>query len=139
MNLRFGRHSGIHVFMALYGLSVFLETPPHLRKGRKRYIITSFALTILSGLAASLDMASDFQILFEAHSPSDWIALHAKYGDSWERRLNVAAMGLLLLIADGLLVRIPVFLQTQSLTVCNRFIVATWYGSSIGGWQSCLG
>jgi hypothetical protein len=29
---------GIHLFMALYELSVFLETPMPLRKGRKRYI-----------------------------------------------------------------------------------------------------
>ena len=43
--------------MALYGLSVFLETPAPQRKGRKRYIAASFAITAFSAVSASLDMA----------------------------------------------------------------------------------
>lgn len=35
----------IHLFMALYGLSVFLETPKPLRKGIKRYIVEYWWIT----------------------------------------------------------------------------------------------
>jgi hypothetical protein len=38
---------GINLFMSLYSLTVFLETPEPQRKGRKRYIVASFMITVL--------------------------------------------------------------------------------------------
>ncbi|RXW12436.1 hypothetical protein EST38_g13420 [Candolleomyces aberdarensis] len=95
---------GIHLFMALYGLSVFLETPEPLRKGRKRYVAVSFAITTLSALTASLDMADYFQILFKSTSPRHWIEL---LGGSQQARLHLAggtSLGVVIVIGDALLV-----------------------------------
>jgi hypothetical protein len=52
--------------MCLYGLSVFLETPKPLRKGRARFIILSFAIWILSAIPASIDSWVNFEDLFAA-------------------------------------------------------------------------
>lgn len=95
---------GIHVFMALYGLSVFLETPEHLRRGRRRYILASFAITTLSALTASLDVATYFRVLLEATSMPHWRKLYADSETGWERELNVAGMACLFIITDALLV-----------------------------------
>ena len=92
--------------MAFYGLSVFLETPEHLRKGRKRYIAASFVITALSVFTASLDMANYFQLLFQSTSGRHWYELLDKYLIDWEQQLSTAGLGCLLLIGDALLVSI---------------------------------
>ncbi|KAJ2923594.1 hypothetical protein H1R20_g13500, partial [Candolleomyces eurysporus] len=97
--------TGIHLFMALYGLSVYLETPEPQRKGRKRYIVVSFVITALSALPASLDMAHYFQLLFKSTSPGHWLELmKANFNDDWKYLLGDAGGGLLILIGDALLV-----------------------------------
>ena len=98
--------SGIHIFMALYGLSVFLETAAHLRKGRRRYIATSFIITAFSALSASLDMAVYFQVLLNSSSGRHWAQLMEVYRKSEGQLVSTAAVGCLLLIADALLVSI---------------------------------
>jgi hypothetical protein len=90
--------------MALYGLSVFLETPKHLRKGRKRYITASFVITALSTLTGSLDMASYFPVLFQSTSGRHWRELRTESGDTWESKVSMVTIGCLL-ITDVLLVR----------------------------------
>jgi hypothetical protein len=90
--------------MALYGLSVFLETPEHLRKGRKRYIVTSFLITVLSAFTASLDMAALFKLLFDATSPLDHMKLLSIYSSSWSAYVSNAGLGILVWIGDALLV-----------------------------------
>ncbi|KAH6881239.1 hypothetical protein BKA70DRAFT_1125905 [Coprinopsis sp. MPI-PUGE-AT-0042] len=63
---------GIQMFMCLYGLSVFLETPKlgfqhkQLRKGRARFIILSFTIWILSAIPASIDSWVNFEDLFRS-------------------------------------------------------------------------
>lgn len=90
--------------MALYGLSVFLETPQHLRKGRKRYIATSFIITGLSTFTAALDISLYFQVLFEATSPSQWRELlYTSYSD-WKSLVSSTVLGILGWIGDVLLV-----------------------------------
>ena len=96
---------GIHLFMALYGLSVFLETAESQRKGRKRYIAASFVITLLSVLTASLDMANYFQALFKSASPDHWLELMGAYSENWKVLLSDAGLGLVILIGDALLVR----------------------------------
>ncbi|RXW15620.1 hypothetical protein EST38_g10235 [Candolleomyces aberdarensis] len=95
---------GIHIFMAFYGLSVFLETPEHLRKGRRRYIATSFIITFLSALTASLDRAGYFQVLFGSTSPSHWAKLKALNYRQWKSLLSGTVMGILVWIGDALMV-----------------------------------
>ena len=97
---------GIHIFMALYGLSVFLETPESQRKGRKRYVAASFVITVLSALNGSLDMANYFQVLFKSTSPGRWRELMvANFFEDWKYLLSSTALGLVIMIGDALLVR----------------------------------
>ncbi|RXW18592.1 hypothetical protein EST38_g7264 [Candolleomyces aberdarensis] len=96
--------TGIHLFMALYGLSVFLETPESLRKGRKRYIAASFVITILSAFTTSLDIAGYFQVLFQSTSPGHWGELIVGYSQDWEHLVSTAGNGVIILLGDALLV-----------------------------------
>jgi hypothetical protein len=90
--------------MAFYGLCVFLEAPQHLRKGRKRYIATSFVITCIVTFTASLDMAAYFQILFQSTSPSHWRDLMQLDFLDWMKRLSYTSMWVLVWIGDVLLV-----------------------------------
>jgi hypothetical protein len=104
--------TGIHLFMALYGLSVFLETPESQRKGRKRYIAVSFVITALRALTGSIDMANYFQALFNATSPGHWRDLMiVDFYEGWKHFLSNTGVGLIPMIGDALLVRVaPSFL-----------------------------
>ncbi|RXW15615.1 hypothetical protein EST38_g10233 [Candolleomyces aberdarensis] len=95
---------GIHIFMAFYGLSVFLETPEHLRKGRRRYIATSFTITCLAALTASLDIAEYFQALFSSTSSSHWAELLMLDAQQWKKNLSITVLGILVWIGDALMV-----------------------------------
>ena len=95
---------GIQLFMALYGLLVFLETPEPLRKGRKRYIAVSFGITTISAFTASLDMADYFQTLFKSTSPGHWRELYNGYHEEWGYLVSGAGLGLIIMIGDALLV-----------------------------------
>jgi hypothetical protein len=96
--------SGIHIFMAFYGFCVFLEAPQHLRKGRKRYIATSFVITCIATFTASLDMAAYFQILFQSTSPSHWRDLMQLGFLDWKTKLSSTGLWILVWIGDILLV-----------------------------------
>jgi hypothetical protein len=95
---------GINLFMSLYGLTVFLETPEPQRKGRKRYIVASFIITVLFSFAASLDMADCFQTLFKSTSPSHWRELLRVNFLNWKHFVGYTAVGLFIAIGDALLV-----------------------------------
>jgi hypothetical protein len=92
--------------MAVYGLCVFLETPEHLRKGRRRYILISFIITSLWATGAALDIAHYFQLLFESTSGYHLLVLTAETQGTWAPMLSVVGLGGLLLVADGLLVSV---------------------------------
>ena len=95
---------GINLFMSLYGLTVFLETPEPQRKGRKRYIVASFMITVLFSLIASLDMANYFQTLLKSTSPSHWRELLGVSYQDWKYFVGYTALGLCIAIGDALLV-----------------------------------
>ena len=99
--------------MALYGLSVFLETPAHLRKGRKRYIAASLLITTLATLSASLDMEVYFQVLLGSSSARHWLSLFSNSTNKWDAQVSSAAVGCLILIADGLLVSVCLCVLTD--------------------------
>jgi hypothetical protein len=85
--------------MALYGLSAFLETPKPLRKGRKRYIAASFAITALVTLSASLEMARYFQVLFNSTMPSHWRELIGPQADG-DNLVGDTGIALIILLGD---------------------------------------
>jgi hypothetical protein len=93
--------------MALYGLSVFLETSGPQRKGRKRYIVVSFVITTLRALSGSLDMATYFQALFKSTSPTHMLELMhlTLMTNSWKVLLGFTGLGLSISIGELLLVR----------------------------------
>ena len=91
--------------MALYGLSVFLETPKELREGRRRYIALSFVFTLLATISASSDMASGFQILFRATTAVDFYKLVAEMNSFWLRYLTSVTIHVAIFVGDALLVR----------------------------------
>ena len=95
---------GINLFMSLYGLTVFLETPEPQSKGRKRYIVASFMITVLFSLMASLDMANHFQSLFKSTSPSHLRELVELDFQGWKPFVSFIAAGLFITIGDALLV-----------------------------------
>ena len=98
---------GIQLFMALYGLSVFLEAPEPQRKGRKRYIAASFVITVLSALTGSFDMADYFQALFKSTSPGHLAELmDGGVFEDWKYYLGSTGVGLVIMIGDALLVRV---------------------------------
>ncbi|KAG2005483.1 hypothetical protein CC2G_001885 [Coprinopsis cinerea AmutBmut pab1-1] len=94
---------GIQLFMCLYGLSVFLETPKDLRSGRIPYIVVSFAIFVLSALTAVVDMYNIFRCLFEATSPRDFYLVWDKYADSYLRVLTLTSLSVFTWVADGLM------------------------------------
>ena len=95
---------GIDLFMSLYGLTVFLETPESQRKGRKRYVVASFMITVLFFFGASFDMAYYFQALFKSTSPSHWYELFQLGGESWNYIVGYTVSRLYITIGDALLV-----------------------------------
>ena len=98
---------GIHIFMALYALSVFLEIPESQRKGRKRYIAASFVITVLSALTVCLDTANYFQVLFKSTSPGHWLELMAvNYLEDRKSFVSNTGAGVVIMIGDALLVRV---------------------------------
>jgi hypothetical protein len=96
--------SGINLFMSLYSLTVFLETPEPQRKGWKRYMVASFVITVLFSLMGSLDMADYFQSLFKSTSPSHWLELFQLSALGWKYRVGYTAAGLFIAVGDALLV-----------------------------------
>ncbi|KAJ3522781.1 hypothetical protein NMY22_g11738 [Coprinellus aureogranulatus] len=95
---------GVHIFMALYGLSAFFETSKAQRQGRALYIVISFLITGLSALSASLDCFWIFRCLFEATSELGFYETTEKYATSWERVTSVACFTVVIFIGDALLV-----------------------------------
>lgn len=90
--------------MALYGLSVFLETRHDLRRGRRVYVIISFSITFFVAFSNSLDALWAFKILFESTSPGDYFRVAAKNIFNWEKWASTCSMVLLVFIGDSLLV-----------------------------------
>jgi hypothetical protein len=97
---------GVHLFMALYGLSVFLETPRNPKDpGRKTFLVISFVITGLAILTGALEASWSFRMIFEAAVPKDFYGLREKYDREWDRFLSMSSMTLSMVIGDGLLVR----------------------------------
>lgn len=94
--------------MALYGLSVFLETRPDLRKGRRRYIAVSFAITILVAFSSALDAFFAFRLLFESTSAEGYWDVMYKYRLKWDRVASPLSGAAMVFAGDFLLVGVLV-------------------------------
>lgn len=90
--------------MALYGFSVFCETPRNQRRGRRRYIVISFTIATLSSFSAALDNYWNFKCLLEASSPLEYPKMMAKYWRTWERLATLLSFAIVTFIGDALLV-----------------------------------
>ena len=95
--------------MSLYGLSVFLETPKHLRQGRRKYIVFSFFITIFSALTGALDVAWMFQVIFKTTSGSEFFDIATELIGTWDRYVSGIALGFVIFLGDVLLVSYLVF------------------------------
>ena len=112
--------------MALYSLSVFLETPKQLRKNRGTYIAVSFALTGMFALTASIDAAWIFELLFQSTSGENFNVNLGSNLRIWKRFLSVAALNAVIFIGDGVLVRSYSFLTNTLVSDSfHRYIDAT--------------
>jgi hypothetical protein len=130
---------GIQLFMSIYGLSVFLETPKAMRKGRTRYIVVSFLLSGLSILVASLDAAWIFGLLFASTSGYDFSYKFAPSTLTWERYLSNAATTAIILIGDVLLVSLSLFPSPMTSHEClDRCIDVLLFTGRHGGSPSPL-
>lgn len=114
--------------MSSYGLCVFLETPEHLQKGRKRYIVISGFLTALRALSASLDavdLGSNY--LYPRPQPGNGYQLD-------QLAMSMAA-ALTVLVWGALLVSVVSFLHClwDAALIRNRFTSAISCMEEIGG------
>ncbi|EAU86373.1 hypothetical protein CC1G_05367 [Coprinopsis cinerea okayama7 len=96
---------GVQLFMVLYGLSVFLESPRESRRGRIPYIIISFAILILTAIASSLDAIRNTRINFftMVRGIDDYTTVYFTIDREWERFVASFFTSLSVIIGDGLL------------------------------------
>ncbi|KAG2004157.1 hypothetical protein CC2G_002747 [Coprinopsis cinerea AmutBmut pab1-1] len=64
---------GLQMFMAIYGLTVYLDTPLEAKKGRLPYIIISFIIFILSAIDMALNHYLEFRKLFYSEGVLDYL------------------------------------------------------------------
>ena len=97
---------GIQLFVCSYGLSLFLETPKHIRKGRIPYIVVSWVIFVLFCLAQTGDAYQMFEILYHgaADDPMDVLRLRHEDDHVWWRLSSTFCIYVVNWIADGLLV-----------------------------------
>ncbi|EAU87221.2 hypothetical protein CC1G_10500 [Coprinopsis cinerea okayama7 len=94
---------GIQLFMVLYGLSVFLETPRPLRKGRTPYIVVSFVIFSLAAITAAIDCYVAFERIFASTSGEHYIELWREDLRGWRKILSNSLASVYVVIGDGLL------------------------------------
>ncbi|EAU80985.2 hypothetical protein CC1G_03161 [Coprinopsis cinerea okayama7 len=93
---------GIQLFMCLYGLSTFLETPKSLRKGRVPFVAISFIIWATSSFTAILDSYVNFQTLFDAGpTGSDYVVQWRRYNANSNWFQYAISTSLLVYIAIG--------------------------------------
>ena len=90
--------------MTLYGFSIFLETPLEQRKGRTRYIMISFLITLLSTLSACLDSAWLFKHVLRVESGIEFGGTLPEASHEWERYFSMGVTTAVMFVGDALLV-----------------------------------
>ncbi|KAG2005012.1 hypothetical protein CC2G_003512 [Coprinopsis cinerea AmutBmut pab1-1] len=95
--------TGVQLFMTIYGISIFLDAPKSIRKGRLPYIILNLIILFLSTLATVLDAYTDFTAMFFAFGPREYYAAAFELEGQWPRLLSVTCLEVYILLGDGLL------------------------------------
>lgn len=90
--------------MAIYGLSVYLETSKAQRRGRGPCIVISFLITGLTALTGCLEAPWAFRILFETPTEEAFYDVRDKYLHSGIKFLSMSAIQTVVVIGDGFLV-----------------------------------
>ncbi|KAJ2936648.1 hypothetical protein H1R20_g467, partial [Candolleomyces eurysporus] len=96
--------AGILFFISIYGLSVYLETPKNLRKGKTRYIALSLLITALTVFSTSLDSAWMFGALFADNSGNGFRQSMTRDARSWKRFTSLGLSMATVVLGDALLV-----------------------------------
>ena len=90
--------------MAIYGLSVYLDTSKDQRKGRGPFIVISFLITGLTALAGCLEASWAFRILFDTPYDEAFYGVRDQYLHTWIKFMSMSAISIGVFIGDGLLV-----------------------------------
>ena len=127
--------------MCIYGLSLYFETPKHIRHGRLPYIIISWTIFILFCLSQTGDAVQAFSFLYhgEADDPISILKLRQKDDHTWWRLGSSSCIYLVNWIADGLLVRFPRLSASALLDSFSSCTAAQSSGLRNDGCVSCLG
>ncbi|TFK23442.1 hypothetical protein FA15DRAFT_594103, partial [Coprinopsis marcescibilis] len=96
---------GLQLFVVIYSLCVYFETPVAYRKGRGPYIATSCILSGLYMLRTAVYMPLIFSALFKAKSARDFMSPNhwMGYQNGWEAYTAEFSFTLMVALADGLL------------------------------------
>lgn len=92
--------------MSLYGLSLYFETG--FRKGRLQYILTGFAIWVLSALSGALDASVEYEFIAFAtttnsYDPADQV-LNGPFTGSWNQSFSFGCLLAYITIGNGLMV-----------------------------------
>ncbi|TFK21424.1 hypothetical protein FA15DRAFT_624011 [Coprinopsis marcescibilis] len=94
---------GIQLFMFLYGLSVYLESPASLRKGRSPYIFLSFIIFAMACISGTIDCAFLFKVFMASTSPYDFLVQFIELDGTPVRFTSEVMFTIVVFIGDGLL------------------------------------
>lgn len=95
--------SGIQLFMSLYILSTYLETPKSSRKGKLPYVVASLAIFTLQALVAALDASLFQELLYKAQSGEHFVDLYLANFKTWTPMTTMLLTVVYSAVADGLL------------------------------------
>jgi len=99
--------------MCLHGLSLYLETPLPLRKGRLRYILLSFAILVLSSIPVAMDAWLEYYT--NLSSGGGQLTLSGveievtESEDRWYTTFSAVVLAAGVAIGDCLMVSLPVY------------------------------
>ncbi|KAH6908914.1 hypothetical protein BKA70DRAFT_1426793 [Coprinopsis sp. MPI-PUGE-AT-0042] len=98
--------TGISLFMVIYGLITFLETPKDKRKGRGRFIVISCIILITSSITTALDLVAIATTLLNSGPGGRelvrvWTALHEQ---TWKGVVSVTMLYIYIGIGDCLMI-----------------------------------
>ncbi|TFK23535.1 hypothetical protein FA15DRAFT_705328 [Coprinopsis marcescibilis] len=125
--------AGIHIFIAVYGLFLFLQTPAEKRKGRATYIVLSFVILAVFCTASAVSMASVLKFLMhdEAAGEDDksilllsgFVITKARPG-FWERNIAGYLISACVWICDASLLYRCFVLWRDKVYICVLPILA---------------
>jgi hypothetical protein len=98
--------AGIQLFMCLYNLSLYFETPKEKRRGRLPYILASFVIFVLFSIATSVDalFVHDVYETAALTSTPNILVVYRGMVVGWNRWLSGLSVVAFIAVGDGVLV-----------------------------------